>query len=111
MMYILFINSFPIDSKSEVLHGFKQYFSLFLTPTVLFYNLYRYFAAQELLEVGKNNAQTSENDPLVFPPTFLPTSAPKTLPVLLGATPKIQSATHEKGNYKEKVDDSTPKKG
>ena len=68
-------------------------------------NLYRYFAAQESLEMGKNNAKTSEND------TFLPTSAPKTLPVLLGATPKFQSATEEKGNNKEKMDDFMPKKG
>ena len=74
-------------------------------------NIYRYFAAQELLEVGKNNAQTSENDPLVFPPTFLPSSAPKTAPVLLGATPKIQSATQEKGSNKEKMDVYSPKKG
>ena len=70
-------------------------------------NIYRYFAAQELLEVGKNNAQTSENDPLIFPPTFLPSSAP----VLLGATPKIQSATQEKGSNKEKMDVYSPKKG
>ena len=74
-------------------------------------NLYRYFAAQESLEMGKNNAQTLENDTLVFPPTFLPTSAPKTLPVLLGATPKFQSATEEKGNNKEKMDYFMPKKG
>ena len=74
-------------------------------------NLYRYFAAQESLEMGKNNAQTLENDTLVFPPTFLPTSAPKTLPVLLGATPKFQSATEEKGNNKEKMDAFMPKKG
>ena len=76
------------------------------------------FAAQESLETNKEemntaqSAQKTENDPLeVSAP--LPTPAPETAsaPVLLGATPKFQSAPQEKGNNKEKMDDSTPKKG
>ena len=67
------------------------------------------FAAQESIETNKNTAQSAqktENDPLE-----VSAPAPETAPVLLGATPKIQLATQDKGNNKEKMDDSTPKKG
>ena len=115
----------------------RPYFEFSLLKSFLLY-----FSAQESLETGKNNAQTSKNDPLVSPPTLLPTPAPETAPVLLGATPKFQLttqevspptplptpapetapvllgatpkfqlATQEKGSNKEKLDDSTPKKG
>ena len=71
------------------------------------------FAAEESLETNKDTAQSTqktENDPLeVLAPLTAP--APETAPILLGATPKFQSAPQEKENNKEKMDDSTPKKG
>ena len=56
--------------------------------------------AQESLETNKNTAQSAQKS----------VSAPLFTPVLLGVIPKIQLATQEKGNNKEKMDDSTPKK-
>ena len=65
--------------------------------------------------MNKNTAQSaqeSENDPLeVSAPLSAPAPETASAPVLLGATPKFQSATQEKGNNNEKMDDSTPKKG
>ena len=56
---------------------------------------------QESLETNKNTAQSAQKS----------VSAPLFTPVLLCVIPKIQLATQEKGNNKEKMDDdSTPKK-
>ena len=79
----------------------------------MFYLIFINFAAEESLETNENtpqSAQKSENDPLEVS-SHLPAPAPETAPILLGATPKFQSAPQEKGNNKEKMDDSTPKKG
>ena len=67
----------------------------------------------EFFEASSSAPSASQKSENVLSEVSAPlsTPAPKLAPVLLGATPKFQSATQEKGNNKEKLDDSTPKKG